>query len=265
VLPVYAGVDYRHLQLALQSIADQTEPPDEVILVEDGPLGPDLSGTIRAYAERLPLVVIRLPENRGAGPANHAGLIAARMPLVAKMDADDIMLPRRIEEQLRLIRRDDVDLVGCAMKEFVDIPENVIGVRRMPEHHDEILRYLRTNNPLNHPTLLYSRELAVQVGGYRDLPYLEDYDFCARMLAAGARAYNMPEPLQLFRSGGAALDRRRDAQLFRSEGALQRLLHEYGIITRRRAVLNYVVRSAFRLVPKGLAYKAYRTMFLKDS
>ena len=50
---------------------------------------------------------------------------------------------------------------------------------------------MRLNNPINNPTVVFRRQLALDVGGYADLRYMQDYDLFARMLAGGARAENL--------------------------------------------------------------------------
>lgn len=262
VLPVYYGVDAAHLRRALESVYAQTLLPQEVVVVEDGELTAPQLAVLDDFAHRLPAMHrVILPVNRGAGQANDAGLRAASAPWIAKMDADDVALPTRFERQVRCLESGGYDLVGCAMYEFAGTEENILGIRRMPESHAAIARYVRTNNPVNHPTIVFRRALALRVGGYQSIPYLEDYDLVARLLASGATMHNMSEPLMLFRAGSLMLNRRRSRQLFLSELTLQRNLHKYGLTGRFRAVVNFVARSGFRMLPAPMMATAYRRLF----
>jgi glycosyltransferase involved in cell wall biosynthesis len=101
LIPVHAGIDPTHLARALESIAAQTRRPDEVVLVEDGPLTDDHDSAIAAAEPGLPdLVREVLPVNRGAGVANQAGLMRCTGTWILKADADDISLPERLVRQL---------------------------------------------------------------------------------------------------------------------------------------------------------------------
>ena len=95
---------------------------------------------------------------------------------------------------------------------------------------------MRFNNPVNHPTAMYRRELALRVGGYPAMRFMQDYDLMARMLAGGARMMNLPEPLVLFRAGDGMLRRRSARGYLALERELQRNLRSYGLVGRGRAV-----------------------------
>jgi glycosyltransferase involved in cell wall biosynthesis len=262
VTAVYAAVSPDHLAEALQSLVDQTLRPAQCVVVADGPLTPELDAVLARFATSLPLTVVRLGSHVGSGPAKQAGLEASTSAYVAIADADDISLPGRLEQQVGLLRRTHADLVGAAMEEFDTDTGETWGVRAFPVSHDEIVRLLRRVNPLNHPTVCLRRSTALAVGGYADLPYLEDYDLWARMVSRGARVGNCAEPLVRFRGGSASLARRRATGVTGSEWRLQRRLVSYGIVSWPRAVWNFATRTAFRLLPRRLMRGAYRRLFL---
>ena len=262
VLPVYAGADEAHLLLALASVIDQTVPAAEILVVEDGPLRRTQLAVLDDLEAATPAMRrVRLDENAGVAVAVQAGVEAASSPWIARMDADDIAVPHRLEAQLDAIATGGYDVVGAAMTEFDGDPANVVGVRRMPEEHAAIAAFLKRANPVNHPTVLFRRDLALEVGGYRPLPHLEDYDLWARMLVGGATFHNLPEPLLLFRSGDSMLARRRQRGVFRAEVTLQRNLHDYGLISRPRMAANLAARTVFRALPRPLMRRAYRLLF----
>lgn len=262
VMPVYHGVDPTHLQRALDSIYAQTLPAAEVVVVEDGPLLPAQTVVLDGFSGREPpLRRVALPENRGAAKANQAGVIAARSPWIAKMDADDVSLPHRFATQVEALREGGYDVLGAAMYEFDGDESNVVGVRRLPTEHADMARYFRFNNAVNHPTVVYRRNLALRVGGYDQPRFMQDYDLFARMLVAGAVMHNLPEPLVLFRADGSMFGRRRKAAMFRCELTLQRNLHRYGLVGGPRMAANLAVRSTFRLLPPRLMRRAYVRLF----
>jgi glycosyltransferase involved in cell wall biosynthesis len=261
VLPVHAGASPEHFGRALRSLVEQTLLPTEVVIVRDGPLLPGHEQALDEVREHLVLVEVTLAGPCGAGPANQAGVSAASGTWIAKMDSDDIALPERFERQLAAAGRGALDLLGTSMWEFEGTEANITGLRRLPSSGAAILGYARTNNPINHPTAFYRRDLALAVGGYVALPYLEDYDFTARMLVNGARAANLEEPLLLFRSGDDVRRRRRAWGIFASERLLQRNLVAYGLVSRRRSVVNLVARTAYRALPPAVARRADALLF----
>lgn len=259
---MHAGVKAEYLHASLESVRIQSRPPDEVVVVEDGPLPERLREVLNNFAP--PLSSYRryaLPTNQGAGPARQYGIEAAASEWIALVDSDDICLPTRFAKQLAAAGT-EVDMVGSAMIEFEDSPDNIVGVRAMPLCQNEIIRYARTRMPVNNSSLVFRREMALRIGGYRTLPFNEDYDFVARALAAGAVIRNLAEPLVLYRTSQDMFRRRRAFTAQRSEFRLQRNLREYGLITRQRALANLGIRLTYRALPSAAIRWSYRRIFL---
>jgi glycosyltransferase involved in cell wall biosynthesis len=257
VMAVYGGVRPEHLRRALSSLAEQTRPANEVVVVEDGPLSPELDKVLGTAPPELSLRRVCLRTNQGAGPARQAGLNALTTRWVAIADADDVSLPDRFAVQLAWLESSGDSAVGASMAEFEGPEDRVIGIRRLPPEHDMIARRLRMNNPVNHPTLMVDRRRVLEVGGYQDLPYLEDYDLMARLVASGARLHNLPDVLVRFRTDESTYSRRTSREVARAERRLQQNLRSYGLISVPRMCANYALRNAFRRLPRPLLKKAY--------
>jgi glycosyltransferase involved in cell wall biosynthesis len=263
LLPVYAGDRPDYLARSLVSIMDeQTRPPDEVVIVRDGPVGPELEQTLADAASRarVPVVRVDLQHNEGLGRALDRGLAECRYDVVARQDADDISLPERFERQLPLIK-DGADLVGAGLLEFGEDEHDILGQRTPPTSRAEIHRSARFRDPFNHPTVVYRRAAVAAVGGYAHLPLMEDYWLFVRMLESGAVADNLAEPLVLYRVGAGAYARRGGRELLRSELDLQRRMRAAGYLTRTQYARNVAVRGGYRLVPEGVRQRAYRRFF----
>lgn len=266
LLPVHAGAEARHLKAALDAISAQERPADEVIIVEDGPLTPDLYATIDEYSNMHPECVrVRLPSNRGPGVARQSGLEAARSEWIALVDSDDISVSERFRIQLDAALRLGADMLGGAMLEFVGTTDSVIGRRALPESPEAILRYARLRAPVNNSTVMFRRQAALDLGGYRDLVVNEDYDLTARFLAAGHVVCNMSENLVLCRTGDGMFGRRRAWATHHAEVQLQNNLYHYGLIGYTRSRLNLAIRMAYRLLPTGALSRIYPRLFLDAS
>ena len=206
--------------------------------------------------------VVSLDRNIGLGHALDAGLSACAHEIVARMDADDISMPERFAKQIPLLAR-GYDLVGSALLEFGDDEDDIVGLRTPPLDESTIRAWSRFHDPFNHPTVVYRRSVVQSVGGYRDLPLMEDYWLFARMIDAGARVANLAEPLVKYRVGAGAYARRGGWQLLRSEIELQRQFRASGFTTRTQYVRNLVVRGGYRLVPEPVRRVAYRRVIAR--
>lgn len=266
LMTTYHGTTVADLERSVASVTGQTRPPEEFLVVVDGPVPDALDAALATAAAEHPSVrVERLPRNVGSGLASARGLELATGDLVARHDSDDVSLPTRLERQVGHLEAHGLDLVGSAMLEFRGDPEHVLGVRTNPASHAAIMRRLPLNNPVNNPTSLFRRELALRVGGYADLRYMQDYDLFARMLAAGARAENLEEPLVLFNAGDEMISRRGGWRMLRYEWDLQRRLRAAGVVGVPRMAVNLVVRGAFRLVPGRLLGPVYAALFRRGA
>ncbi len=260
LMAVYGGDSPAFLRDAFVStVHDQTRRPDEVVLVQDGPVPDELAATIRGLVSDSPVPVqhLVLERNVGLGPALDQGLHACAHEIVARMDADDISLPERFERQLPLLEA-GADIVGTGLIEFGEQVGEVLGRRTPPTDPAQIRRVIRFRDPFNHPTVCYRKSAVLAAGGYTDMALMEDYLLFTRMVETGARPANLAEPLVCYRIGAGAYARRGGRQLLRSELALQRRFRMLGITSRRQYLRNIVIRGGYRLVPERLRKIAYR-------
>jgi GT2 family glycosyltransferase len=262
LISTWAGDDANFLREAfVSSVHEQTRRPDQVVLVEDGPVPAELAAAIAELAASSPVPVtsLRLPHNVGLGPALDAGLAACEHEIVARMDSDDVSVPERFERQLPVVEG-GADIVGSGLWEFGTSVDDIVGRRTPPTDPADIRRVIRFRDPFNHPTVVYRRSAVARAGGYTDMALLEDYLLFTRMVEGGAVPANLPDPLVYYRVGEGAYARRGGAALLRSELALQARFRELGITTRWEYLRNVAVRGGYRLVPEGVRKVAYRRL-----
>lgn len=260
LLPVYAGDDAGFLRLAFESSVDrQTLRPAEAVIVEDGPVSPELARELDRIesASPIPVVRVRLPENRGLTAALNRGLEACAQPVVARMDADDVSEPERFARQWALIE-EGYDLVGTGMAEFESDPGETAAVRTPPVGAERIRAHARTHNPFNHPTMMYRIVALDRIGRYEPFGKMEDYWLGIRLIDSGARVENLPEPLLRYRVGAGAFARRGGWTEARTEWRLQGELRRMGFITRTEYARNVVMKGVYRLLPAGLKRVLFR-------
>ncbi|WP_119726956.1 glycosyltransferase [Thermomonospora amylolytica] len=260
LLTVYGGDREDYVRAAFRSaVHDQMLRPDEVVLVQDGPVPDAVAGCLRELVATSPVRVkfLRLERNRGLGPALDTGLSACDNDIVARMDADDVAMPHRFKLQVPLVRA-GADLVGAGLLEFGADLNDIVGRRIPPSDPLDIARYSRLHDPFNHPTVVYRRSAVLAAGGYGDLPLMEDYWLFVRMIANGARVVNVAEPLVYYRVSDGAYERRGGRALLSSELRLQREMLRHGFITRAQYVRNVAIRGGYRLVPTRVRRPVYR-------
>ena len=246
---VYGGDDPVWFAAAVDSILDQTARPDQVALVVDGPVPEELDKVIQGYEADPIFTVVRLETNQGHGDARRASLAACTNELVALMDADDISVPDRFARQLAMFaRHPELDIVGGVIHEFIDTPDNVVGVREVSCEDSGIKADMRTRCPMNQVTVMFRKSSVEKAGGYQDWFNEEDYYLWLRMYLAGMTFANLPDNLVNVRVGKEMYQRRGGWRYFKSEAKLQK----YMLSNRVIGFGTYAVNVAKRLVVQVL-------------
>jgi len=201
-MPVYNGE--RFLAEAIDSIRGQTFTDFEFVIVDDG--STDASPAILAdYASRDPRIRVLRQANAGIVAALNRGLSDCGAPLVARMDADDISLPPRLERQRAFLEAHPrVAVVGSSYRLMSDAGAAGPTVRQ-PAATSAITKSLRHGNCLAHPTAMMRRDVIVEIGGYRDFfRHAEDYDLWTRV-AERHEIANLPDCLLKYRVHGGQI------------------------------------------------------------
>lgn len=211
LMSVYYKEKPENLTASIESMMRQTVVTNDFVIVCDGPLTDELDRVLETAEKDYPGVfqIIRLPENVGIGAAANIGLQYCRNELIAKMDADDISLPRRCEEQMKLFAENPgLSVIGGYIAEFEDNPEKPFAIRKVPAQNADIRKFARRRQPFNNVTVMYKKSAVTAVGGYRALNRCEDFDLYTRLLHAGYSAQNIEEVLVNVRVDKAGTSRR---------------------------------------------------------
>jgi len=181
---------------AVDSVLGQTFGEFEFIIIDDG--SNDATPDILASFDDARLRVIRQP-NAGLTVSLNRAVGEAKAPLIARMDADAVSLPRRFAAQIRPFRQqEDLVLVGSDA-ETIDTAGRVIGHERHLTHDAEIRRVFPVGNQFVHGSVVFRRKAFDEAGGYDErFRYSQDLDLWWRLLKRG-RAGNIPESLYRLR------------------------------------------------------------------
>lgn len=229
---------------AVLSIFNQTYPPNEIILVIDGPVPDMMLKTIENLSEKTGIMkVIPLPKNMGHAIARQTGLEAANNDLCAVMDADDLSVPNRFEKQLKAFEEHpEVSVVGGLINEFIHTTDNVVGTRIVPEKDSDIKEYLKLRCPMNLVTVMLKKSDVMKVGGYQDWYCEEDYYLWIRLALGGYKFYNIQENLVNVRVGEEMYQRRGGKKYFKSEARLQKYMLNHKLISLSKYAYNVLIR-----------------------
>ncbi len=202
----------RTVRAAAVSILRQTERDLALVAVEDG--SRDGTGEVLARLAARDRRVLVLPgPGRGIAGALARGLSRCDAEVVARMDADDVAWPRRLERQLAALAADPwLAAVGSRVRLF---PRRAVGpgMRRYARWLNRLVtpelveRDLYVESPLAHPAAAIRREALDRAGGWRDGDFPEDYDLWLRLAARGGRLANLPEVLLDWRESPGRLTR----------------------------------------------------------
>ena len=262
IISVYIKENPCYLDEALCSIWDQqTLKPDQIVLVEDGPLLEELKNCINTWKQKLGevLTIVELPENVGLGAALNKGLQQCRYELIARMDTDDISLPNRFEKQIEYFKiNPDVVLLSGYIKEFQNKPDDGCFIRKVPIEHKKIVKYLKQRNAFNHMTVLFKKSAVLYVGGYNTkLTYFEDYDLWIRLIQAQYRVSNIPEILVNARIGNNMISRRHGITYVKKEMSFLRQQREHGFLSEFDYYILVLLRIPLRLIPQKILRVLY--------
>lgn len=196
IMPVRNGGSY--LAPAVDSILSQSHTKLELILVNDHS-SDDAINRLPADDGRLQKVQ---SAGQGVSAAFNTGLALAKGGFIARMDADDIALPRRLEHQLAYLERHaEISICGGCVEIFADGGleggnrryQAWLNACRSPE---SIRRELFIESPIPNPTAFFRREAILELAGYADPTWPEDYDLFLRADALGMKM-GKPDPIVL--------------------------------------------------------------------
>jgi cellulose synthase/poly-beta-1,6-N-acetylglucosamine synthase-like glycosyltransferase len=235
LLPVYVGADRCLLELAISSVFAQQYPAQALWVLINGGTAAERQNLIDGLAHLAPaghvtrLQLLSLQEV-GIAAALNQGLAHSDADWLARLDADDRMLPERLAVMVRHLERCRQagsavpDVLGSAVLLLDAAGQPLAGKRlRRPCRDRAIRRYLLVGNPFIHPSVMVRRALLAQVGGYRSSRGTEDLDLWLRLVGQpGISLANLPQALTMYAIRPGSLSHQADSFL---QSALCRLRH----------------------------------------
>ena len=187
------------LRQSIESILNQTWRDFEFIIINDNPSNKFLPPLLYEYMERDKRIkIIRNETNRGLAWSMNEALKYAKGKYIARMDADDISMPERLEKEVCYLEQYPLDMVASNAVTITEKGEKIGNFGKMPRKKN-IERLLLYRDMIIHPSVLIKRQILEKLGGYRNFASAQDYDLWLRMVTANCKIGILDEPLIYYR------------------------------------------------------------------
>jgi glycosyltransferase involved in cell wall biosynthesis len=259
LMPLFNGEKY--IRQAVESILVQTWPDFELLIIDDGSTdaGPEIVSALHDHR----IVMLRNERNMGVAATLNRGLDVARGRLIARMDADDISLPDRLERQVRFM--DGHPLVGISggwVRLFGggELPYTC----RVPSDCDDVAAYMLFENSLWHVTAIMRKSAMIQASLQYDSNFSrsEDYDLWTRANSFYPLANIGHTLVQVRRHKGSVTRTNWDEMTRQTEVIQARLLASMGLhLSSNEIAFHHRVGRGYRLENLEEVYKAEKWLF----
>lgn len=255
-----------YLRQSFDSIwTKQTLRPDQIVLVEDGPIDAEQEQLVEQWKAELSdtLVICKHKENQGLTKALNLGIQHVTSDLIARVDCDDVSAPDRFRLQHDFLEQHpEIDILGGAMQEFSE--ENpCICVRQYPQTDEQVRKYILKASPLSHPSVMMRTKM-FRNGLKYDERYRTSQDIALwyDALLDGYRISNLPNIILFFRRSDNVMKRRA-----RKKAKNEFLIYVNGIY-RMKGLFTFsyfypLMRFFIRLLPVGMISWFYNSKIRK--
>lgn len=265
LISIYRKENPKWFREALDSVFSQTVQPTEIVLVEDGPLTPELYAVIDEYCKKYPIFnIVKNETNLGLGLALRNGVNACSNEFIARMDTDDLLPTDRFEKQLKKID-EGYDVVSCMSMAFQDTIDNVNAVKKRPEFHDDIVKLAHKRSPVCHAACFMRKSKVLEAGNYVHRQYYEDYNLWVRMILAGSKFYNIQEVLYYVRTDERQVQRRGGMAYLKKELKYLYEFYTLGFYSKKDLIVNSLIRIVARLTPTSIRSKVFKIIWNHSS
>lgn len=217
--------DERLLRESIESILNQTYRDFEYIIILDYPDNDVHKSVIEEYALKDDRIHFYINEkNMGLTDSLNRGLSLCHGEYIARMDADDISLPDRLERQMKYLEKNHYDLIGGITEMINENGSLLYSIKSVPTDPKKINKALHYSQCIAHPTWLGRKEVFEKNAGYRHMPLCEDYDFTLRAVLNGFVVSNLNEAVLKYRMTSNSISR---SNLFEQYLYMSYITNEY--------------------------------------
>ena len=248
---------YAELERSIGSILAQTYSNIELIIVNDNPNNIELKTILNTITDER-VKIFSNEKNIGLVNSLNKAVHLSKGNLIARMDADDISMPERLEVQYKYMQEKCLDMVGADIQFINEVGDVTVERFHFPTTQDQILLNIKYGNCLAHPTWLVKKEIYLDLHGYRNVKSCEDYDFVLRVLNKGIyQVGNVPIVCLQYRLRQYGISKQTEAE--------QYVLRDY--LSKNREIIDnineddiglYIESNSFK--KSVMKYKNYQTL-----
>ena len=185
------------LKRSLDSVLSNTVCPDEIVIATTGNIIDEIKAIIAEFQKTAHIQVFSHPVPYGRGTTLKMFLPKCSHELVVLQDLEAVALPNRFEKQLAYFNASpDVAVLGSCFREIDANSLKPINVHPVPQTDNKIRRFLKTQCPFQHGTVMFKKSAVLDAGNYESYPmFLDDYYLWVRVLGKGYKGANLPDVL----------------------------------------------------------------------
>lgn len=269
LISVYKSEKPCYLDSSLESvIKNQTFKPNNVIIVEDGPLTTGLYDVISKWCNNpdVPITIIKNEVNMGLTKSLNRGLEYVNTDLVARMDSDDMARPNRFELQVKFFNENpNIDILGGAIHE-IDENGNDLCDRYYPLDHESVCKSICKANPIAHPTVMIRKRVFDSGLKYNErFRTNQDLALWFDCILAGYKLANLRNVILLFRRQSSVYNRRKKKKNLWREFYIycDGIFRLNGIFTIKYAYP--IMRLCLKLLPTPIVKWAYNSRIIRST
>ena len=245
------------LRKSIESILGQTYANLEFIIVIDNPQNEDLIRVVEEYAHKDSRVrIIKNSRNLGLVQSLNLALQQVSGSIVARMDADDISYPDRLEQEYRFMQEYHADFVMGTVDyidEFENVDTNTFEKQYIGE---EFNRILKVGNISAHPTWLLKKDVYQELKGYRDIDGCEDFDFLLRAVQKGYRCARMSRHILCYRMRRSGISRSKAMEQFVKMNYWRKLYRKNIVLENHKAEESNILVERIPVVKRNAFQKS---------
>jgi len=235
-----------YFEECLKSLSNQTKKIP-IYIVIDGPIGHELETIITKY-NNLEITYFKLNTNSGLARAldHSVKRLRDKVDYIIRFDSDDINHSNRFEILINFIEQKKPDLVSSHMNE-INEDSKLFSKKLVPTSQKQIKRIFPYRNPINHPASAFNIEAILSVGGYKEMPFFEDYYLWARMHKSGFKIMNIDNFLVDFRATDMMIKRRYGLSYLKHEIYFIWKRNLEGIFNPLENILSFLIRFTSKI------------------
>lgn len=268
LMTIYKNDNPSWLTEAIESMLNQSFPPSEFVIVQDGPVPQAVSDVINFYINKYKnlFVLIANAKNEGLGAALKCGVEKCQYEYIARMDSDDISDKLRCEKILSyMLEHPDYSLVGSDCIEFSGCCENIKGYVRLPNDPNKVKQFAKKRVPIRHPSIIFKKSDVLKVGNYKPLRRSQEYDLVIRMLMADMKISNVQEILFYIRVDDDFYSRRGGWDKAKLLASQRRDFYKYGFYNFLEFCLYASINIGMCMVPNKIRAFLYQKFLRKNT